>query len=656
MHYQYIQIGFYLIIYLFIIFAIGNFSISILNLQISGKHAKVFLKLLAGVFTTVFLYSVFKTNFQTISTGLIIGFILLWSTKKFRFASIQKFQSNFFDIDIKKQIWITVQLSGVAIIIYLWDYYYLVSGAIVIPNSPHPDLVYFARLSDFLNWMNVETFEMNYLASEVKGTSPYHYFEIWNNALLTTLFKINSSVAMQLLSIPIYLTIVVSGIWAIMEQFKTVDLFHKLIGISVVLISGFYFQVYDQIPLYWTCYFQINLLDQSTGLKTSIMYLGILVFLVLLFKQKYKEALFSLLLFPFTSIFAMFSFVPTCMVLSIYFLYRKKIQLRTSIILIATSIFTLIYFQLFYKFTSNEAFYSNVIEIKTVIKQLPLVSIQSRLIIAVEKFIELIILYSPFILLIPFMIKQIKQLNTSNREMMKDLFLCFSGFIVCSLISWNFFYFVWGTQEFFQTTIMAIVNISCCLLFYMVYSSRKNKIVKTGLGIYFIGLLIFQAQNTGAINTLFSNHVRHKYSAEYIATINSLKLSGQGACISDSKINLSNVINPPYYVTSPYMNYMRSDFGISNISIYNIPNGEKAVEDLSSTTFVHALPFVMFVENQKKNNSFKSIKESQLNFIDENKIEFLVIAPGMDQGELLKTRLKKEIIDSKSGEKFWLFN
>ncbi len=654
MEYPLILFGTYLILFIFLLFTVGHISFSILNLQITGEYSKVFSKLVSGIFIIIFFYSIYKTNFHTITSGFIIAGLLLWWNRGFRLPSMKKAYQIFTDNEIKDQLFILLQLCIVALLILAWNHHFMFSGNVTIVENPHPDLSFYARVSSFLNGAGKETFEMNYLEPQTLGATPYHYFELWGNAFVSFLFHNPSTLAtIQLISIPAFLTLVISGVWALMEQVK-INLFYKLLSIALLFITGFYFPVYDSIHLYWTSYFQVNLLDQSTGLKTSILYIAILMFTLLLVKKKYQEALVCLLFFPFASVYGMFTFIPSCVILSIYFFSIKKINFASAIKIIIGAMIATIYFQLFYKLNSDKEFYSNMVDILTVIHQLLELSVRSRIIIATEKFIELLILYSPLILLFPLLINHLKSLNNESKANLTDIFIGFCCFILTSLISWNFFYFVFGSSEFFYTITNTVMNVSVFMLIYFFFIFNKNLLVRGCLVLYISIFILFQVKKINDVNNSFSNTFREKHSIEYVNAIDTLNIGKQGACLLSQEEALTIHVNPFYYQNAPYFHYSKPDCEVTNISIYDIPGGEAEIDKHAKITFIHGSPFFRFIQSQKKTGLFESIKKSQIQFIEYYNIRFLIISKNFEPDSLLKIRLKKEIKDERSGEKFWI--
>ena len=70
---------------------------------------------------------------------------------------------------------------------------------------------------------------------------------------------------------------------------------------------------------------------------------------------------------------------------------------------------------------------------------------------------------------------------------------------------------------------------------------------------------------------------------------------------------------------------------------------------------IESSTFYNYVKNQKDKNTFKTIDQSQLDFIEDNKIEFGIVAKGSSISELLKSKVTKEIKDNVTGDTLIMF-
>jgi len=86
-----------------------------------------------------------------------------------------------------------------------------------------------------------------------------------------------------------------------------------------------------------------------------------------------------------------------------------------------------------------------------------------------------------------------------------------------------------------------------------------------------------------------------------------------------------------------------------NFQISTDPKLAKIEDDCIKNT-----PFWMYVEKQKAEYRFESIERSQIDFIEEMKINYLICTKNVKLSDLLNQKIKKEIIDQNTGERFCL--
>lgn len=94
----------------------------------------------------------------------------------------------------------------------------------------------------------------------------------------------------------------------------------------------------------------------------------------------------------------------------------------------------------------------------------------------------------------------------------------------------------------------------------------------------------------------------------------------------------------------------------TNIGILNTPPSADSLWKKQELGLIQFSVFYQFVEDQKKNNQFTSIDQSQLDFIDQFHINYLITDKDTKLSPLLQKRIKTEITDERSGERFILLN
>lgn len=135
-------------------------------------------------------------------------------------------------------------LLGLAGVIFTARYFLLYDPASPFLRTPFQDYVYYARLVLPLNQYGVETNVLDILDARALTVQPYHYLDLWLNALAVRLTVWPASWCLFLSIASILLTLVAVGFVAVLAHFKVrggwaVGLALLLVGMTGVSWPGF---------------------------------------------------------------------------------------------------------------------------------------------------------------------------------------------------------------------------------------------------------------------------------------------------------------------------------------------------------------------------------------------------------------------------------
>jgi hypothetical protein len=97
-------------------------------------------------------------------------------------------------------------------------------------------------------------------------------------------------------------------------------------------------------------------------------------------------------------------------------------------------------------------------------------------------------------------------------------------------------------------------------------------------------------------------------------------------------------------------------YHLISLSIFVTPLDKKSRYYAVEKAMQETAPFFKFVQNQQKNKKFATIEQSQIDFLEQFKINYLILSPLAQPSHLLKQKIKKEIQDPVSGEIFALLH
>jgi len=174
-----------------------------------------------------------------------------------------------------------------------------------------------------------------------------------------------------------------------------------------------------------------------------------------------------------------------------------------------------------------------------------------------------------------------------------------------------------------------------------------------GIGLVF--LTLFARQVSFAVKrNIYPAMTTKKYSDDYLQQIKAYILMGDspniGAAIKGGKdYNSGFSKQTAAYTLGYYLAYMENGSIALNISDFDIPKLKWADElDRASNLFCR------FVEAQKADKAFVSIGQSQVEFIQEYDLDFIIVSKNGVLREEVETIVHDRIVDSISGERFLL--
>jgi hypothetical protein len=282
------------------------------SLPISAK--RTFAALLTGVFACVFFYSVFKTAGNTAS---LLFIPLIGCYFFFRRCIIKETTS--LSINDRLPLFKISKLSVcgfsflVSMLLYVLFCYANLDGDMHFRPVEGDDYSY-GMLAQYLNrgFENGE-FSRNLWADG--GLYPYHYFEIWLDAMVYEVFQLNSLWTFSLIVPVILYTIIFWGLMSVVEQYHRLNLmtagicFIFLFTTEISIVLSYLGQEHFPYPMQY-----------CSGLiltKIAPISLFLLAVVLLLFNNKKHEALLVALGMPIVS-FAMTPIIFTvagCLIL-----------------------------------------------------------------------------------------------------------------------------------------------------------------------------------------------------------------------------------------------------------------------------------------------------------------------------------------------------
>lgn len=177
-----------------------------------------------------------------------------------------------------------------------------------------------------------------------------------------------------------------------------------------------------------------------------------------------------------------------------------------------------------------------------------------------------------------------------------------------------------------------------------------------------LGLIVFSWFRYTTSPYLLVDQTR--YSGQYLAKVQGFLKSCKETVVPGGFLkNLVDYNNiylryTTYYYTGTYLPYLRDGAMPVSLSDYEIPpiNPENKIEYERQQNAINLGMFYRFVQQKKVEGRFTSIGQSQVDFVQQYKLQYLVVAKGARLSPELNTIVKTSFQDPPSGEMFCLFH
>lgn len=477
------------------------------------------------------------------------------------------------------------------------------------------DWQFYSKISQYLNLGFESTTQFDNIAFGATFT-PYHYFEIWIAAAISRVFDVPSQVATSIIMPTVLGCVSFVGVWGFATKLNyknAVFTFLLLFISSVTFFSSVLNRLGLGLPL---------LAGDISSVVSYFKLYPILIFFVLsihyLLKKDLLLCLCSLLFIPVVSfILAPCILVFVCL-LALYLVVinvRDSESYRLVIFLLIYSILLLIY-------------YFGVWDVTTIKNTIAIQDVERQLLELLNPLL-LLVNITPFLLYIYLFKKQVFLNNDTKVKIIIAYFSLLSLSAVLASISIGNYD---GIQFFTNTFIpLSTAVISLFLLRLNIADYRSNFIVNTFFVVLLLSSVFYSVkyivvQRRERNDPVFIRQIVNglkpiKLSNVYCGFLHSTNYYSQFYMHS-----ISNVFRVGESVDCYRNNFL--EVGLSDYDALDWLQNKYKGTEASRQKGLARIPegtFYKFVELQKKTGEFNSVESSQLNFIDQFKIDYIFI-------------------------------
>jgi hypothetical protein len=577
-------------------------------------------KLFFGTIGVITLFSLFTTFFQSINLIFLLLYLLVLFFNIFKNKPSPKSQLLYW-ADFKNLFYFIPTLI-IAIIVGLLRYHYFYDNHVY----NHDDNLYYLQLSRFMPIMNLENpMPWNKLVSSNPNDLfliPYHYGNLWFSSfcIFTCSFLLPMHTYYFVVT-PVMIVVVVifmSGILTSSVKIKTLHVF----GLFSIDIEKYSYFLYSLIGFLFTMYWgyvpkvPYGFIHAISIEHKIFNYMFPFAFAVLCYLNKN----YFLSIISFASIFILdFVFVPYAVIVlavfSFLYLFDRKNKVVNYFVIGLT--LTCIYIVLFYAIKGSLLFTNTH---KEGVQIFSMSYLNDAVSIIFDNIKRHLLSSFPFYIAIIIMFLKRKYIDLKYHYI--GIFIL--GLVVSSFIVTGATHF---HREYWQ--FLRVINPSTSillLLFFAISFNNKNIISTKG---YYVLLFVVLIQASLAIVSQSISLPRNDVNGKNM-NVSDSTLSKISSFIETEKkpIVIANFIEDinhnlgVVYYSYNFSGYLKQDIAFIEI---NIPDSISKNTDDHQHNLMKINPFYQYIQTQKKNKTYKNIKESQLNFLKEKNIRYILM-------------------------------
>jgi hypothetical protein len=603
----------------------GEFLLIALSIKVSQPFTRLFFKLLAGMTVVGCLTALFATRGITVLSGCLIPLIswLFWHRRKL-------FQA----VKFTWQPWLFAVTSVLIVLIFCMRFYQH-NGFGSSFSAPNADYVFNAKMSYYLLEYGIETTLPEYIYPQPGTATPYHYYELWLNAGLCRLLNNNALLNLMLVVFSLGVFTICIGYCALAEQ---MNLTYRLIFIPALLftfLTGLYLDVFNENNfLLVSGTFARNVWNCP---KLFSVYFFLISSALLFLRKQKTSALLILIFLPIayitTAPAVLVSVVLFSLVDYLFYTKDKRLFIFTLIPAVLTGIFLLI----FYKLTAPaDAIPVGISLLKEWIKP---TYWKTFINVCGGTTLHFAILYG-LSLSVPLVLLRKKIIPWFQQENLSVLILLLP---VNALLAWAFLHKAVDSVQVLANFAPPFLSVLLWMLWLRVWDFHRRWAAWIAL--------ILTANIWRSVGEMHPDIP----SEPFLSQISPYLSEPKGGYMKDAS-EYAGVFskNPVVAMPGQSLSLLGNGFDTISLSVFDVPLDPQSPTYTAEKNMIEKSSFYRFVSRQKRENKFRSIPASRLDFIETYHIRYLITTPKVIPDSLLIKRLTKKIVNPLNGEVLWI--
>lgn len=623
------NIGYTLLTFV-ITYTIGHLVYGLISGENKTSAKSEFIKNVLGAGTIIVLYSIIKTGFITINIGVLLLLLFYWWHNRPK---------------IKPQINVDGKMvfSQLLILTILYTFlYFLLFG---IKERPYIwimiDHTLYASYIDRLNSIGAEGRESDFFFRE-PVRNIYHFGELWYTAFFTWLYKHNTLQVLYFAVFPNFLATIIVGGKALIEHYFKKDKWYQWIPpFSIIFLSGIVFYYPKSVEFF-------SLSWGNDTILASIKYTPLTILILWAFFYIIDKKIYNAILLMLACTLINTATLPAVFIgLSVFIcsLYiSQEIKTKETILafipLLFTGLFIANYAILIGILNKKNLSFDNSFETNFSLSD------QLNNLLYYKTFFNCIIgtLIKFFLSTIPFGILFLlagKKWILNN----KYLLIFVGSFVFSTAVAYGIFHFEFDGTQFWTMVYIPMISVFLYLIIISTNAFNPSLITKVYTGILFFLLLYpyLFIKRPGLNFRQYTNSIRYiTDNIPYNNTENIAVFYPKSVPVQTAGYDRNH-----YYPYSHIKLYINNYHPFCLSEFDTLLSEDPYIRSYQQKYLKRSL-FYRYVERQKQQKLFSSIEQSQLDFIKEARVKYVLSQSGATLPGLILPLVEKEIKDTLS--------
>ena len=529
---------------------VGTLLFYIIKLSLEELFFDCFLRLVSGIVTLTAGYAIIRTQGATILLPVLLLVLGTVYSLRRRVAAPYRLQL------VTPVLW---QVLAISIVVFVVQYVLLYEPGSPFLQTPFQDYVYYSRLTLPLNGLGLETNSLEIVYPQFQTEQPYHYLEIWLNALLVHLTGLPSVWVFFVSTASVLITICGVGFAAVYRHCGLRVRWSAPLGLATLTATGTVWPFLTKY-LFVANGSLLTHLPLAVNPKLAPVYIVLLLVTLLLLRARFVAAGLAVAAVPLVFVATAPAIGFGVAGMAAYLGLRRRLTLAEGIGLVAPIVVALLYMGAFYalqpapyqfpvagRASMLTVFVPKVGELKTVLN------------IGAGVLLNYGIYFLGYALLALWLLWQRGRLGAvrgADQPVVAWFVATLAGATLMRAVGYHF---LDGFQFFSNPMIPLTAIVLAVVLGRALYGAARTwPAVATGT---LVGLLLVGTSSDASQNT--------RFSAEFLARVGPIlhQLPNRGGYLmADSEYENAYMMSSDSYTSGTYVSNFKNDYSLVSLS------------------------------------------------------------------------------------------